>query len=372
MEPIRVGIIGQGRSGRDIHGVYLATDARYRIVAVADALADRRERAVREYGCAAHAEAAELLARKDIDLVVNSSFSHQHVPLTLAAFKAGHHVLCEKPLAPTAKDVDRMIAAARKAGKVLAVFQQSRYAPYFVEIQRVIASGVLGHIVQISVAFNGFGRRWDWQTLQEFKGGNLLNTGPHPLDQALTLFGEGEPEVWCRMDRTEEGTWGDAENHVKLILTGKGHPTIDIEVSSCCSYSPPLYRVYGTRGGLQATADSVEWRWFDPAVAPSQRLIREPLAQPDGTPAYCGEKLPWQTGKWPEAQAAGATAAGYTPSAPLASMSAALYGMLFRTLREGAPLEITPEQVRRQIAVIEACQRQNSGIYSSAKGKKTS
>ena len=364
MEPIRVGIIGQGRSGRDIHGVYLATDARYRIVAVADAQADRRARAAQEYGCATHADAAELLARKDLDLIVNSSYSHQHVPLTQAALKASHHVLCEKPLAPTARDVNRMIAAAKKADKILAVFQQSRYAPYFVEIQRVIASGVLGRIVQIAVAFNGFARRWDWQTLQEFKGGNLLNTGPHPLDQALTLFGEGEPDVWCRMDRTQEGTWGDAENHVKLVLSGKGHPTIDIEVSSCCAYPTPLYRVYGTRGGLQATADNVEWRWFEPEAAPGQRLTREPLAKPDGTPAYCGEKLPWQNGKWPAAQPDGAANAGYTPSAPGTHMTACLYGMLYRTLREGVPLEITPEQVRRQIAVIEACQRQNPAIYS--------
>ena len=369
MEPIRVGIIGQGRSGRDIHGAHLSTDPRYRIVAVADALADRRARAMREYGCEAHADAAALFARKDIDLIVNSSFSFQHVPLTLAALKTGHHVLCEKPLASTAKNVDRMIAASKRAGKVLAVFQQSRYAPYFVEIQRVIASGVLGRIVQISIQFNGFSRRWDWQTLREYDGGNLLNTGPHPLDQALVLFGEGTPEVWCRMDRTEEGSWGDAENHVKLLLSGKGHPTIDLEISSCCTHPTAMYRVYGSRGGLQATGDSAEWTWFDPAAAPTQRLVREPLAQPDGTPAYCGESLPWQTGKWPAVQPAAAAASGYTPAAPPTSMSATLYGMLFRTLREGAPLEITPLQVRRQMAVIEDCQRQNPSIYPPARGK---
>lgn len=364
MAPIRVGIIGQGRSGRDIHGVYLVTDPRYRIVAVADALADRCARAIQEYGCEAHAEAAGLLARKDLDLVVNSSFSHQHVPLTLAALKAGHHVLCEKPLASAPKDVDRMMAAARRAGKVLAVFQQSRYAPYFMAIQRVIASGVLGRIVQVSIAFNGFARRWDWQTLCEFNGGNLLNTGPHPLDQALVLFGEGMPDVWCRMDRTEEGSWGDAENHVKLLLSGEGHPTIDIEISSSCAFPTALYRVYGTRGGLQATGDSAEWKWFDPAAAPGQRLIREPLAQPDGTPAYCAEQLPWQTGKWPEdPPTAGAVGVGYAPGGPAASMTGSLYSMLYRTLREGAPLEVTPEQVRRQIAVIKACQLQNPAIY---------
>jgi predicted dehydrogenase len=61
---------------------------------------------------------------------------------------------------------------------------------------------VLGRIVQISIAFNGFSRRWDWQTTRRYMGGNLLNTGPHPVDQALVLFGKGMPDVWCRMDRT--------------------------------------------------------------------------------------------------------------------------------------------------------------------------
>jgi hypothetical protein len=44
-------------------------------------------------------------------------------------------------------------------------------------------------------------------------------------------------------------------------------------------------------------------------------------------------------------------------------MTGKLYGMLYRTLTEGVPLEVTPQQVRRQIAVIEACQRQNPAIY---------
>ena len=48
-------------------------------------------------------------------------------------------------------------------------------------------------------------------------GGNLMNTGPHPLDQALQLFGEGMPRVACFMDRAN--TLGDAEDFVKVILS---------------------------------------------------------------------------------------------------------------------------------------------------------
>ena len=70
---IRVGILGQGRSGRDIHTVWIAQSRRkYRIVAVSDVLRDRRERAEKEYGCDAHGDYRDLLKRDDIELVVNA------------------------------------------------------------------------------------------------------------------------------------------------------------------------------------------------------------------------------------------------------------------------------------------------------------
>lgn len=353
MKKLKVAILGQGRSGRDIHGSYLITDPEhFQIEAAVDPLPDRRSRAAEEYGCAVYADYRELLGRSDLDLIVNATPSHLHVPLTEEFLRAGFNVLCEKPLARRVAEVDRLIAAAQASGKVLAIFQQSRYTPFFVQLQKVIASGVLGRIVQINMAWNGFSRRWDWQTLQKYNGGSLLNTGPHPLDQALQLFGEGMPQVFCRMDRAN--TWGDAEDHVKLILSGKGHPLIDLEISSCCAYPCFTYNVYGTQGGLIGSSTEMRWKYFLPAEAPPQRLIEEPLSTPEGLPCYCSETLPWREESWQASEAGGGA---------FTAAVAALYQMLYRTLTTGALLEITPEQVRRQIAVIEECQRQNPEIY---------
>ncbi|MFA5291714.1 MAG: Gfo/Idh/MocA family oxidoreductase, partial [Phycisphaerae bacterium] len=185
MKRLKVAIIGQGRSGRDIHGNYLIKDkARYKIVAVSDILKERCERAVQEYGCQVYSDYRQLFRHKDLDLIINTSPSNMHVPVSLEILNAGFNCLCEKPFAQRIKDVDKLIAAAKKNKKILTIFQQSRFAPYFQHIKKVIESGVLGRIVQINVAFSGFARRYDWQTLQKFMGGNLLNTGPHPLDQA--------------------------------------------------------------------------------------------------------------------------------------------------------------------------------------------
>jgi len=166
------------------------------------------------------------------------------------------------------------------------------------------------------------------------------------------------------MDRAN--TWGNAEDHVKLILSGKGHPLIDIEISSCCAYPSSTYNIYGTRGGMKATAGNIAaWKFFKLNEAPQQKLITAPLCKPDGLPDYCGETLNWHEEKWPAtADSNAAGKAGYSPAtAANVNMTAVFYAMLYKTLAAGAPLEITPEQVRRQIAVIEECRRQNPQIY---------
>jgi scyllo-inositol 2-dehydrogenase (NADP+) len=358
VELIRVAILGQGRSGRDIHGAHLSKDTeRYRIVAIADPLAERRARAEAEYGCETFADHRPLLERNDLDLVVNAAPSRFHVPLTLEFLQAGFNVLCDKPFASRVADVDRLIAAAEASGKRLAIFQQSRYSPAFVQIRQVIDSGVLGEIVQVSIAYSGFSRRYDWQTLTSEMGGNLLNTGPHPLDQALQLFGtDVMPEVTCFMRQTT--SYGDAEDHVLLILSGAGRPLLHLEISSCCKYPSSTYNVYGTRGGLTGDTSRLEWQYYDPATAPPLQLITSPIQKPDGTPAYCSDSLEWRKEEWISPKGQGL----------FETMAAAFYAMLHRAFTEGAPLEITPQQVRQQIAVIEAAQRQNPHIYPGSRG----
>ncbi|MCC3373604.1 Gfo/Idh/MocA family protein [Cohnella sp. REN36] len=354
MRNLKVGIIGQGRSGRDIHAQLLAKLGEYyTIAAVADSMPERQRLAEKEYGCRAYATWEDMLNGEELDLVVNASPSHQHYPITLALLNRGLHVLCEKPLAKTTREVDDLIEAANRSGKKLAIFQNSRYQPAYVQIRKVIESGVLGRIVQIDLTMSGFARRWDWQTLQSNNGGNLMNTGPHPLDQALQLLGTDElPDVTCIMERAN--TFGDAEDYVKLILRKPGLPTIDLEISSCDAFPHAQFKVQGTNGGLHGTADRLEWKYFKPEEAPDQKLTTEPLFDNKGMPAYCKESLTWHTGQWAISVPEDRTAFEF--------MTESLYMMLHRALC-GGELEITPQQVRQQLWVMEECRRQNPHIY---------
>lgn len=259
------------------------------------------------------------------------------------------NVLCDKPLARTAKDVDLLIETSEKTGKTLVPFQQSRFAPYFLQVKRVIDSGVLGRIVQISSQWNGFARRWDWQTVQKYNGGNLLNTGPHPVDQLLRLLDvDGMPEVMCIMDRAN--TFGDAEDYVKLVMRSPGRPVVDLEISSCCAYPNFTYNVQGTRGGLKGSQEHIEWKYYKPEEAPEQHLIQTPLFDENRLPAYCSEKLKWYQESWD---------ASDEQKDLFPYMAKSYYDALYKSLTEGAPFEVRLEQVRQQIAVMEECHRQN-------------
>ncbi|NMA42203.1 MAG: Gfo/Idh/MocA family oxidoreductase [Oligosphaeraceae bacterium] len=345
---LRVGVIGQGRSGRDIHCQFLVkVPEKFEIVAVVDEMPDRCERAKQEYGCEAFQDYRELINNKELklDFIINASFSHMHYAITKEIMEGGHHVLCEKPLARRAEEVHDLIAVSKRYGRILAIYQQSRFAPYYRQVCEVINSGVLGQIHMIKCAFNSFARRYDWQTLQSYNAGNLFNTGPHPMDQVLGFIGRDiMPNVWCRMAAVN--TLGDAEDFCKVILSYPGRPVIDLEVCSNTNYSKYTYQVYGTYGSLSGTMDEIEWKYYKPEEAPELTLHKEPLPGP----SYCKDTLTFHEGKWTVPD---------SDKDLFNSTAARFYNNLYDVLVNGATLIVTPEQVCQQIAVIEECHRQN-------------
>ena len=114
---VKVAIIGQGRSGRGIHsGTLHKMPDKFQIAAVVDGEESRRIRAIEELGCAAYSTHEELYARNDLDLIVNATPSHMHVPLSLEFLQRGFNVLCEKPLATTAAQARAMYERAEATG----------------------------------------------------------------------------------------------------------------------------------------------------------------------------------------------------------------------------------------------------------------
>ena len=237
--PVRVGIIGLGRSGWSIHALGLQQmPEHYQIVAVADLIEARRREAEQDFDCRAYASYADLLADPEVELVVVAPPSYLHAVYTIAALQAGKAVLCEKPMAENLSNADSMLAAARRTGSLLTMFQNRRGEASYLKVREVIASGVLGRVFQIKMTVHSFGRRWDWQTLKGFAGGQLRNNGVHYLDQALELMDLAsearesvEPEVFY--NGVNALALGDAEDSFKVILRVPGAPLVDFESVAC-------------------------------------------------------------------------------------------------------------------------------------------
>ncbi len=352
MEKKRVAIIGFGRSGGDIHGAFFASERNelYEVVAVVDELEIRRKRAKEKFNCDVYADYHEILDRKDIDLVVNATYSHCHFPVALDLLQHGFNIITEKPFAKTAEQCDQLIAAAKENGVTLGVFQQSHFSPYYQEICKIIKSGVLGRLIQVRLTFGGFGRRWDWQCSNAYVGGNLRNTGPHPLEQAINFFDdEGMPNVVSYIDRAN--SFGDAEDFAKVIMSQPGKPIVEVEVTSCNAYADRIFHIQASHGSLMATHQEIHYKYYDPLQAPTRKLIMESLQGPEGAPAYCSEKLEWNEGHLTmEGDAFGAAVKAY-------------YTNMYEHLTKGVPLAVRPEKIRQEIAIIEEVYRQNPNEF---------
>ncbi len=339
-KPIGVGIAGLGRSGWGIHAKSISKlPDLYKVVAVFDQEPARLKEAAEEFSCRTYTEYEEFLSDPEMELVIVATPSHLHAPHTISALKAGHHVLCEKPMAVATEEADRMIETAKVCGRVLTVFQNRRYDPDFQKVKEVIESGRIGKVLLIRIAQHFFQRRNDWQTLKEYGGGILNNWGAHLLDQAMLLLGEEDPEVLCQLAHTVSA--GDAEDHAKITLKASRGLVVDLELSSCAAFSQDNWFVIGTCGGIRGSTGELTIKWFAPNSLPAVQVDRRPPQERDyGKP----EEIPWQTEVW---HAADSQYPGWEQ----------IYFDLHRTIREGAPLVITPESARRYIALIARCKQ---------------
>lgn len=350
MKICKVAIIGQGRSGRNIHGSYFRSEQNqhYQVVAVVERDADRRALALKEYpDCEVYDDYRALFDRKDLDLVVNASFSDEHYPITKELLEHGMPVLVEKPMARNYFEANTLIQTAKKNGAFLAVFQQTFLAPFFLGTKQILESGKLGDIKQVSIAYSGFSRRWDWQTLQNRMGGSVYNTGPHPLGLALAFldFSDDLKVAYSKLDRVF--TSGDAEDFAKIILVAPGKPVVDVEINSNDAFSDYKLKILGSKGSYKCGITDYKMKYIVDGENPAQPLLTEPLKNEEGNPMYCTEKLVTHEEE------------GRFDGTAFAAATATFYDRLYASLTEGAPLAVPNEHIAKLVNVIETVHAQN-------------
>lgn len=293
LKQLRTVVVGLGRIGWQFHLPQVDSHAGYALVGVVDPLAERLEEARASFGVPGYADLATCLAQSAPDLVVIAAPTPLHTALTEMATASGCHVLCDKPMAPSLAEADRMIAAARIHDRRLVIYQPQRGSREVVALQAILRQGLIGEPYLIRHTRTRYARRNDWQAWRQHGGGMLNNYGAHLIDACLHLVGSPARDITCHL-RTIASA-GDADDVVKALIRTESDVLIDIDINMASAQPMlPRWHVLGSCGSLQFDDDDGAWqvRWYDPAAAPA-------LAPQDGLAAADrqygnGEQLPWQ------------------------------------------------------------------------------
>lgn len=158
----------------------------------------------------------ELLEREDIDLVIVATPNNSHADYTIRALDAGKHVICEKPMASTAADAQRMLETAIRNEKFLHISYQNRYTDQAIYAKRLADKGKLGHIYYAKAY--ALRRRavptWGVGLKKEQGGGPLLDIGSHAIDLALWLSDCFRPEYAFGTAYDHLAKQGSEANHL--------------------------------------------------------------------------------------------------------------------------------------------------------------
>jgi predicted dehydrogenase len=186
-EKLRIGLYGYGKVAQ-IHAKAIKGSLSAELVSVCGRNRERRDAFAAQWGIASRNTPDEMAHNDRVDAVIVSTPHPQHCEAALACFASGLHVLVEKPMALTAAQCDEMIAAAKKAGKVLSVISQRRWFPACRRIKNAIDEGKIGRPVLAQLTILGWRDKayydsdpWRGKWATE-GGGILINQAPHQID----------------------------------------------------------------------------------------------------------------------------------------------------------------------------------------------
>lgn len=192
-EKTKFGIIGCGRIAQR-HAEHIQNTGT--LTAVCDIRESAANKLADKYHCSAYSNIDRLLAdEKEIDVISICTPNGLHAEHTVKALVAGFHVLCEKPMATTVVDAEKMIDASLKANKRLFIVKQNRFNPPVEAVKRAIDEGRFGKIysVQLSCFWNRnpeYYKNSDWKGTKALDGGTLYTQFSHFIDLLYYFLGD--------------------------------------------------------------------------------------------------------------------------------------------------------------------------------------
>ena len=237
-----------------------------------------------------------MLKVEEIELVVVATPPHQHLPQTLAALKAGKHVLCEKPTALHAGEAHEMWQAAQRAGKLHLLDHELRFNPRRVRMKQMIAEGFVGAVWNVEVRLEGPfradpARPWTWWSDAAQGGGVLGALGSHTVDAVRALLGEivevkGQlaTMITSRPDpHTGEPRPVTSDDYAVLWGRLAGGGEVSMHLAAAVRDTDSKIAIHGAKGSLKIDADGALWSRAHGAETWSEVVCDDTPAPPAGS-----------------------------------------------------------------------------------------
>ena len=248
---MRVAIIGVGLQCRRRAPVIKESKDDQLVVIASLHLEHARDMAAR-MGCEASGDWHSVVSRKDIDAILVCTPPHVHAEISVAAMRAGKHVLCEKPLTRTVGESEEMVAAAKQTGRVLKCGFNHRHHPAVLEAHRRFERGLIGKAV-FGRARYGIGGRpgieKEWRSDPAIvSGGQLMEQGIHVVD--LYRWFLGDIRRVTGLVSTSRWPIAPLEDNGFALLESKGGAVASVHSSLTQWTNLFEFEVYGEKGSL--------------------------------------------------------------------------------------------------------------------------
>jgi UDP-N-acetylglucosamine 3-dehydrogenase len=253
MSPMRFGVVGCGAISTLYQLPALGRTRDATLVATVDVDAAHAAAVAHRFGASeSFTDHHDLVGRVDAALIATPNTTHADIACDLLA--QGVHVLCEKPMATSRADVDRMLAAAERSGARLMAAHCLRFSPNLERLHDLVAAGVFGDRLTLSASigapYDAGPQRTDFRRTRGLSGGGvLMDVGIHVIDMAVWMVGEAPADV--AYDASAVVGW-EVESDAEVALRFPSGSTGRFS-ASFTRVMDPTYTVRGERGWARAS-----------------------------------------------------------------------------------------------------------------------
>jgi predicted dehydrogenase len=249
MEKLKFAIIGAGGIAQTYAQAFQTSQC-CNLVAVADVRKESADAFAEPFGAKSYADYKTLAENETVDAVIVATPPNSHPEIAMFFMPRGVHVLCEKPLCLSVVEAREMLDCAEKTGVKFTMASKFRYVEDAVKAKAMVASGILGEVVQFENAFTAkvdMSRRWNSNKAAS-GGGVLIDNGTHSVDIIRYFLGAIDEVLAVETGSTQDLA---VDENVKMFVKTRSGVAASIDLTWGINKELPYFlSVYGTSGTL--------------------------------------------------------------------------------------------------------------------------